>query len=448
MLDRHDEAIQNEWPHFTQVPAICSYQALMELVPETARATWYDRAIEAAVQPGASLSALLPLLAGTEETARLACVTGQCTDDHLSRTGYRTAQAAEALDESYPEQAARLWRALGLGIVNTGKSKQYSAAVEYFGRAKRCFAVAGLLDCWDQLAGQVRANHYRKAGFIREFEKVVTGVTPGPEPGFPGKARAAGLRRNDFPQVAPNAACRGAGIRDHGGMPDDELLERVRELRARGWSPKEIARALKVPPATVTPLIRRLGAAEPQEKEAPLTGCWVNQGWSSSVRFTGHPEWPDTGPGETGESGLVIVVVARERGSSVRVCEFLVDTWCLGVKNALGPKPAERRKLPSFCADAFRSYPGAPVEVPLVLAQRIVFGAVGYARGLGFEPHADFAKAAGHLGERDGVRDLEFGRDGMPMYIEGPHDDTWRIMHTLRQNVGDGNFHYLAGLRS
>jgi hypothetical protein len=113
-------------------------------------------------------------------------------------------------------------------------------------------------------------------------------------------------------------------------MPDDELLERVRELRARGRSPKEIARALKLRPATVTPLIRRLAAAEPQEKEAPLIGCWVNQGWSSSVRFTGHPEWPDTGAGETGESGLV----------------------------------------------------------------------------------------------------------------------TWRIMQTLRQNVGDGNFHYLVGLRS
>jgi hypothetical protein len=107
----------------------------------------------------------------------------------------------------------------------------------------------------------------------------------------------------------------------------------------------------------------------------------------------------------------------------------------------------KRRKLPSFCADAFRGYPGAPVEVPLVLVQRIVFGAIRYARGLGFEPHADFAKAAGHLGEWDGVCDLEFGRDGMPRYIEGPHDDRWRIMHTLRQNVGDGNFHYLVGLR-
>jgi len=189
-LGRHDEAIQNEWSHFTQVPTIYSYQTLMELVPETARATWHDRAIEAAVQSGASLSALLPLLVDTEETAHLACVIDQCTDDHLSHAGYRTVEAAEALDESYPGQAARLWRALGLDIVNAGKSKQYASAVEYFGRAQRCFAVAGLPDCWDQLVDQVRANHYRKAGFIREFEKVVTGVTPEPEPSFLEKARA------------------------------------------------------------------------------------------------------------------------------------------------------------------------------------------------------------------------------------------------------------------
>ena len=50
--------------------------------------------------------------------------------------------------------------------------------------------MAGLPDCWDQLVDQVRANHYRKAGFIREFEKVVTGVTPEPEPSFLEKARA------------------------------------------------------------------------------------------------------------------------------------------------------------------------------------------------------------------------------------------------------------------
>src|SRR5260370_9744872 len=60
------------------------------------------------------------------------------------------------------------------------------------GGSRRPFsrAPAGLTDCWDRLVDQVRANHYRKAGFIREFEKVATGVTPEPEPSFLEKARA------------------------------------------------------------------------------------------------------------------------------------------------------------------------------------------------------------------------------------------------------------------
>jgi hypothetical protein len=101
-------------------------ETLMEPVPETTRVTWHDRAIEAAIQSDAPLSVLLPLLVDTREVARLARAIERCTDNHLSHAGHRTVEAAEALDESYPEQAARLWRALGLGIVSTGKSKQYT----------------------------------------------------------------------------------------------------------------------------------------------------------------------------------------------------------------------------------------------------------------------------------------------------------------------------------
>ena len=189
-LGRRDEAIQREWSHFTQVPTIYSYQAVMELVPGTERASWHDKAMEAAVQSDASISVLLSLLIDTKEVAHLARVIARCADEHLSHAGHRTVEAAEALDVSYPEQAARLWRALGLGIVNRGKSKQYTAAVEYFGRAKRCFTAAGLPDYWDQVVDQVRRDHCRKAGFIREFEEVAAGLAPEPGPTFLEKARA------------------------------------------------------------------------------------------------------------------------------------------------------------------------------------------------------------------------------------------------------------------
>jgi hypothetical protein len=96
------------WSHFTRLLTICSYQVLMELVPESARAIWHDKAIEAAVQSGAPLSVVLPLLVDTREVRRLAGAIDRCADDHLSHAGYRAVEAAEALDEPYPEQAARL----------------------------------------------------------------------------------------------------------------------------------------------------------------------------------------------------------------------------------------------------------------------------------------------------------------------------------------------------
>lgn len=41
------------------------------------------------------------------------------------------------------------------------------------------------------------------------------------------------------------------------------------------------------------------------------------------------------------------------------------------------------------------------------------------------------------------VRELPFGHEGKPMYIQGPYDDATRIVRTLRRSVSDGNFDYL-----
>jgi len=56
-------------------------------------------------------------------------------------------------------------------------------------------------------------------------------------------------------------------------MTNPETIERVRELRQLGRTPKEIARALGVSPAAVAPLIRAVAAAQPA-REAALVGCY------------------------------------------------------------------------------------------------------------------------------------------------------------------------------
>ncbi len=52
---------------------------------------------------------------------------------------------------------------------------------------------------------------------------------------------------------------RQTGAHEEGGAED---LERVRELRQRGLTPKEIARAVGLAPARVTQLIKAVAAAE------------------------------------------------------------------------------------------------------------------------------------------------------------------------------------------
>jgi hypothetical protein len=226
-------------------------------------------------------------------------------------------------------------------------------------------------------------------------------------------------------------------------MPSPELIERVTELRRNGRTPKEIARALGLKPAEVAPLIRAVGAAAPKVV-APVAGCWISDSWGARLTVNGHSDWPGVQGGTENDAGLVDVVVARERGSSVTACAYLVDAWCLGVKNCIGPKSMDKRRLPAFVSHVFSVTDHTPVPAPLELAQHLVFGAVDYARGMGLEPHSDFAKCVHILGEWSGSSDIAFGRDGVPMYMQGPHDNVFAILATLRKTVGDGNFHYLA----
>jgi hypothetical protein len=72
---------------------------------------------------------------------------------------------------------------------------------------------------------------------------------------------------------------------------NSELVERVSELRRRGRTPKEIARALGPKPADVMPVIRAIGAQAPRRK-MPVAGCWVTEHWADGLDVTGHSELP------------------------------------------------------------------------------------------------------------------------------------------------------------
>ncbi len=229
-------------------------------------------------------------------------------------------------------------------------------------------------------------------------------------------------------------------------MDNEDLVRRVLELRAKGSSPKEIARALGVPRARIVPLIRTI-ASEDQTPVADrdLVGCWVSPGWQDGLTIDPRSEWPNGEPVDDSTGGIATVLIARqERRGRVSLCGYLVDTYCLGVKKVVGPRVMDHHAVHEFTSEYFAAHQARPVEVPLELAQHLVFGAVEYARGLGFEPHADFDAAADHLGRWTGPSTIGFGRDGKPFYVEGPYDNTSTVLKTLKRTVGRDNFHFLV----
>jgi hypothetical protein len=216
-------------------------------------------------------------------------------------------------------------------------------------------------------------------------------------------------------------------------------------------NPKQVARALGVSPATATRAIRAIAVADasrlPDPADQELRQCWVNSGWSAGLTVNGHPEWRDGDVQGTGSEGLVAVLIARDAGRSrLRVCGYLVDVYCLGVKDVIGPRVMNERHLAEFSRRYFGAFDGPPVAAPLDLAQNLVFGAVDFARSLGFEPAADFEDVKDHLGSWRGPSSIGFGREGKPFYVEGPYDDGKRILRQLERTAGRDRFHYLVSL--
>ncbi|NLU79035.1 hypothetical protein HCA58_11740 [Micromonospora sp. HNM0581] len=231
-------------------------------------------------------------------------------------------------------------------------------------------------------------------------------------------------------------------------MESKELKERAQALRSAGRTPKQIARDLGVTRAVVTRLVRGVDVVRPgrvHPAELPLLGCWVSRQWSNGLSVADRPaDWDDDAelPPMAMGAGLVSVAVARADGDAASTCGFLIDTYCLGVKNALPPVTSDPDEVPHFVAEFFSAYDTPPLHTPIDLARHLVFGAVDYARDLGFDPHRDFYSAAPHLGTWEPPSRITFGLNGKPYFQQGPHDNPERIMRTLDRTVGRDNYHF------
>lgn len=232
-----------------------------------------------------------------------------------------------------------------------------------------------------------------------------------------------------------------------------EQIEEIKRLRALNLSPKQIARKLGLRPAEVNEYLQMaaegtaIASAEKGELP-PLERCLINE--NAAIRFldTGKKGWFGQERKEKldkdGSEGMAQVLVIRKEKSRYLLCSYLVDYWCLGVKDAMGPRKLDRMDVEFIIEGASSHFAQKFREISLEQARGFVYSAVDYAAGLGLQPHEDFEKAKSHLGQREeSDPTIECGRDGKPFYISGPYDNPLQIVRKLRESVGEGNFDYI-----
>ncbi len=237
---------------------------------------------------------------------------------------------------------------------------------------------------------------------------------------------------------------------------DSDAVHEIIRLRALNLSPKQIARKLGVRPAEVTAVIKAqaeedsITRAERGELP-PIESCLINT--DAVGRLLGRNQqrkWPwktEEDLDDDGDSGFAQIVVTRLERNRYLFCTYLVDYWCLGVKDAIGPRKLDRAKYEAFIQKSYSRFPKGYQEITLEQAQSIIWGAVDYAAGLGLHPHRDFEKAKAHLGIRpEHLIEIEFGRNGKPFYFSGPYDNAEKIIATLRKTVGEDNFEFMVAL--
>ena len=139
------------------------------------------------------------------------------------------------------------------------------------------------------------------------------------------------------------------------------------------------------------------------------------------------------------------LLVRRGPGGVTAYALFLLDVYCLGVKNVIAH--AAPIDVAANWLSGVHERCGPWTDVSPEHVRKLVEESVGYALSLGLAPHRDCPAALLIFGKLDSsqcAKQFAFGRKGKPMYVAGPHDSESRIreiLGTLTRTCGPDGFH-------
>jgi hypothetical protein len=146
------------------------------------------------------------------------------------------------------------------------------------------------------------------------------------------------------------------------------------------------------------------------------------------------------------ERGNGTLILARRTGvGTIATSLFLLDTYCLGIKDAFF-READAAEFEAMIAACGAETPFADVDPSY--ARKLLRDLAAYARSIGLEPAAEFAASEllfGDIRADDCNVDFQFGFEGKPLYIPGPTDTPAQIrrrIKQLEQHLGEDGFDF------
>ena len=146
------------------------------------------------------------------------------------------------------------------------------------------------------------------------------------------------------------------------------------------------------------------------------------------------------------EQGFTMCLIVRKQpGGKFTFASVLVDRLCLGIKNSMSNCNFTSTQIDKLIEEMAGN---APVEeVSPNYFHNIIYGALDYATELGLKPPKDFHQTEYVLDEDlvdDDIDEIEMDWNGKPMYVEGPFDNTQKILSALNNSVGKEGYEYIV----
>jgi hypothetical protein len=163
-------------------------------------------------------------------------------------------------------------------------------------------------------------------------------------------------------------------------------------------------------------------------RNLPVYKCWINDNWK--------------------DNKIANIIIARQHtNGNVTFCFYLVDLYCLGVKDTFYAFNVPIEEL----EHKMSQYSGVKMEEsPYTLVHNIIFSAIEFAEEYGFKPHKNFILTTNYFLEEDTddipLMYIECGdEDGKPIYWNTGNDSPAvekRILAQLEKTAGEGNYNY------